>query len=98
VVELEGIITKQPISILIDLGSNLSYVSPQVVEECSLHRKKHTKAWLVQLDTGTKRKMVEAVESCPIQMEGFRTQADLNVLPLGSYDVLLGMDWLAAHK
>jgi len=30
VVDLEGIISKQPIFILINLGSNLSYVSPQV--------------------------------------------------------------------
>jgi hypothetical protein len=28
----------------------------------------------------------------------FPTQATLNVLPLGSYDLLIGMDWLAAHK
>jgi hypothetical protein len=30
--ELEGIISKKPIFILIDLGSNISYVSPQVVD------------------------------------------------------------------
>ena len=24
-------------------------------------------------------------------------KADLNVLPLGSYDVLIGMDWLEKH-
>jgi len=35
VVELEGIIVKQPISILIDLGYNLSYVSSQVFEACA---------------------------------------------------------------
>jgi hypothetical protein len=51
VVDLEGIIYKQPISILIELGSNISYASPQVVETCSLQRKKHAKAWLVQLST-----------------------------------------------
>jgi hypothetical protein len=28
----------------------------------------------------------------------FPTQATLNLLPLGSYDLLIGMDWLAAHK
>jgi hypothetical protein len=28
----------------------------------------------------------------------FPTQATLNVLPLGSYYMLIGMDWLAAHK
>jgi hypothetical protein len=62
VVELEGIISKQPISILIDPGSNLSYVSPQVVEACSLQRKKHAKSWLVQLAIGTKRKVAKVIE------------------------------------
>jgi hypothetical protein len=96
-VEMEGIISKQPISILIDPGSNLSYVSPQVVEACSLQRKKHAKAWLVQLATWTKRKVAEVIEDCPFEMSGLHTQETLNILPLGSYDVLLGMDWLA-HK
>jgi hypothetical protein len=36
VVDMEGIISKKPISILIDLSSNLSYVSPQVIEPCAL--------------------------------------------------------------
>ena len=40
---------------------------------------------------------MEVVEACPIRMEVFQTQVVLNILPLGSYDVLLGMDWLAAH-
>ena len=31
-------------------------------------------------------------------MDGLVTYADLNALPLGSYDVLIGMDWLEAHK
>ena len=30
-------------------------------------------------------------------MDGLVTYVDLNVLPLGSYDVLIGMDWLEAH-
>jgi len=31
-------------------------------------------------------------------MNGFPTQDTLNILPLGSYDMLIEMDWLAAHK
>ena len=31
-------------------------------------------------------------------MNGIPTQATLNILPLGSYDQLIGMDWLASHK
>jgi hypothetical protein len=41
VVELEGIVSKQPISILIEPRSNFSYISPQFVEACALQRKKH---------------------------------------------------------
>ena len=38
------------------------------------------------------------VEKCPLVMNGLVTCVDLNVLPLGSYDVLIGMDWLEAHR
>ena len=31
-------------------------------------------------------------------MNGLVTYVDLNVLPLGPYNVLIGMDWLEAHK
>ena len=27
-----------------------------------------------------------------------KTKVKLNVLPIGSYDILLGMDWLEKHK
>ena len=30
-------------------------------------------------------------------MNGLSTRAKLNVLPLGSYDCLIGMDWLDQH-
>jgi hypothetical protein len=31
-------------------------------------------------------------------MDEFPTQATLNILPLGLYDLLIGMDWLATYK
>ena len=31
-------------------------------------------------------------------MKDFKTQVDLNILPLGSYDLLIGMDWLEKHR
>jgi hypothetical protein len=52
---------------------------------------------LVQLATGTKRKVIELVKSCSIDMEGMSTKDELNILPLGSYDFLIGMDWLDQH-
>jgi hypothetical protein len=36
VVEMEGMISNHLVSILIDPGSNMSYVSPQNIEKCKL--------------------------------------------------------------
>jgi rRNA processing protein Gar1 len=70
VVEVEGKIAKQYVSILIDPRSNISYVAPQIVDSCALQKCKHKKSWLVQLATRTKRKVSELVEACPLEMNG----------------------------
>jgi hypothetical protein len=98
VVEIEGMITNHLVSILIDPSSNLSYIAPKAVDKCKLQPHKHTKPWLVQLAIGTKRKVAEVIPACQFIMGEFPTQATLNILPLGSYDLLIGMDWLATHK
>ena len=38
------------------------------------------------------------VRKCPFVIDGLVSYIDLNVLPLGSYDVVIGMDWLGAHR
>jgi hypothetical protein len=55
---------------------------------------KYKKSWLVQLATGAKRKINELVEYCPIDMNGLNTKVYVKIIPLGSYDCLIGMDWL----
>jgi hypothetical protein len=44
-----------------------------------------------------KRKVNELVKSCPMDMNEFNTMEYLNILPLGSYDFIIGMDWLEQH-
>ena len=97
VVEFACKIVDQSVSILIDPGSTHSYIIPRVVEICALKKVKHRESWLVQLATGTKRKVSEVIDNLALSMIGLVTCVDLNVLPLGSYDVLIGMDWLEAH-
>ena len=83
---------------MIDPGFTHSYITPRVVEICAFKKVKHWKTWLVQLATRTKRKVSELIKKCPLVMNGLITCVVLNVLPLGSYDVLIGMDWLEAHR
>jgi hypothetical protein len=96
-IEVEGMIDNQPFIILIDSGASHSYIDPRVVESLHLSRRKHEKSWLVQLAIGTKRKVTELVTSCPVDMKGLSMKAKLNILPLGSYDILIGMDWFDQH-
>jgi hypothetical protein len=64
VVEIEGMITNHLVSILIDPGSNLSNIAPKAVDKCKLQPHKNTKPWLVQLATGTKRRVAEVILAC----------------------------------
>ena len=57
VVEMEGMISHHPISILIDPGSNMSYFTRKNIKKCKLHPIKHAKSRLVQLATRTKKKV-----------------------------------------
>ena len=53
---------------------------------------------MVQLATGTKHKVTSYVRNCELLMNGFITNVDMNILTLGSYDMLIGLDWLEKHK
>eukprot|EP00253_Pinus_taeda_P029605 PITA_29605 len=96
-VEFEGKISNLSLAVLIDPGATLSYVSPKIVEQCKLQSEKFRNPWLVQLATGAKRRVLAKINNCSLTIAGQPIVADLNILLLGSYDVLIGMDWLEKH-
>ena len=49
IIEMEGKLCDQVISILIDPRSNYSYVSPNLVDKCGLSKELHVEYWLLQL-------------------------------------------------
>jgi hypothetical protein len=52
---------------------------------------------MVQLATRAKRKVVDLIKACPVDLNGISTKGDFNILLLGSYECLIGMDWLDQH-
>jgi hypothetical protein len=96
-IEVEGMINNQIISILIDSEDIHSYIYPKMVESLHFPRSKHGKPFLVQLATGAKRKVNEMVKSCLMDMNGLNPKVDLDIFPLGSFDCVIGMDWLDQH-
>jgi hypothetical protein len=93
-IKVEGKIINQPVTILIDSGEIQCYIDPKIVDRLYLGKSKLGKSSLVQLAIGTKRRIHDMARSCPISLNGMNTSTDPNIIPLGSYDVLIGMDWL----
>jgi hypothetical protein len=96
-IEVEGMIDNHPITILIDSGASHSYIDSNLVERFKLKKRKHEKSCLVQLDTRIKRRINDLVKEFPINMNQTNTKEDLNIIILGYYDYLIGMDWLEMH-
>jgi hypothetical protein len=98
VVEIKGKIHDTQISILIDPRATLIYITPDVVESNKLKKQKHAKSWLVQLATCTKRKVVNFISNLEFILDGQKIRNNMNILPLGSYYMVIGMDWFEKHK
>ena len=78
-VEVEGNLNQTPISILIDPGSSLNYISPDLVAKWNLSIEKYENSWLVQQATGDKRKLISFIKDCTVSMDQFETSMKLNV-------------------
>jgi hypothetical protein len=96
-IEVEGKIINKPAAILIDSRVSHCYIDPKIVDRLHLEKIKLGKVSLVQLSTVTKRRIHYMVRSCSISLNGVNTSIDLNIIPLGYYDILIGMDWLEKH-
>ena len=68
------------------------------MESNKLKKIRHAKSWLVQLATGTKRKVVDFISDYEFSLASQNIKTNMNILPLGSYDLIIKMDWLERHK
>jgi len=91
---MEGKVCNQIIYILIDPSSNYSYIIPMLVEWGQSNQESHEKSCLVQLAMRIKKRVKYWVKDFPIELNGMTIVENFNVLPLGEYNMLLGMDWL----
>eukprot|EP00253_Pinus_taeda_P034736 PITA_34736 len=95
---MEGKLCDRVVSIFIDIESNYSYVSPDLVDKCGLNKEMHIESWLVQLAIKTKKRGHHWVRACAFELNGMPTSTHLNFLPFRSYNMILDKDWLFTHK
>ena len=97
-VETIGSIRGISLSVLFDSGAIDSFISLSIVSKCKLDAMKQYHGWQVELASGIKVSTGSVVHKCGLSLGSFDTIVDLRVIPLGSYDVVLGMEWLGSHR
>jgi hypothetical protein len=98
VIETSGLLKGKTISILFDSGATDSFISSSLIEKCGLAVVGQGVKWQVELASGAKMTTDLCVQGCNLRLGPFSTNVDLRVIPLGSYGVVLGMDWLSTHE
>ncbi|KAJ0765680.1 putative nucleotidyltransferase, Ribonuclease H [Helianthus annuus] len=86
------------VTVLFDSGADTSYVSLKVSQilkrTLTLLNTKHT----VELANGKSLEATHIVKDCNLVLAGQTFSIDLIPIVLGSFDVVIGMDWLSQHQ
>lgn len=96
-VRLQGVISNCQVSMLIDSGSSHSFINDHIAEHIPGVRH-HTPRMRVRVADGGFLFSDQELPNCSWHIQGVNFQTDLKILPLGCYDVILGMDLLEEHS
>uniref|UniRef100_A0ACD5VMB2 Uncharacterized protein n=1 Tax=Avena sativa TaxID=4498 RepID=A0ACD5VMB2_AVESA len=96
-IQLHAFIADHEVLILVDSGSSTSFINKQLADRLPDVQQLHKKC-LVNVADGTQYRCSTFIPACQWTSQGTTFATDLKVLPLGSFDAILGMDWLEEHN
>jgi hypothetical protein len=88
---LDGAIQNQPVKILVDSGSSHTFISERLASSLS-GIVPVSSPLSVQVANGQKLQCVSILPEAFWCVDGYQFQSDLKVLPLSTYDMILGLD------
>jgi hypothetical protein len=98
VVESSGTLNHINVKILFDSGATDSFISPSALEKSGLADYEHDDFKQVKMASGEKQAIGPSVDNCIVYLGVCTTRLKVYVTALGAYDLIIGMDWLAAHR
>lgn len=94
---LHGWVQDREVLMLVDSGSSHSFVSAALADHLQgAQASRHPLS--VRVVNGGQMRSVQEIPDCPWQTQGVGFHTSFKILPLGCYDAILGIDWLAAHS
>jgi hypothetical protein len=98
VVESSGMLNYVNVKILFDSGATDSFISPSALEKSGLEAYEHDDFKQVEMASRRKQVVGPSVDNCVVELGVCTTKLKVYVISLGAYDLIIGMDWLAAHR
>ena len=94
---LHGWVQDREVLMLVDSGSSHSFICESLAEHLQgVEASKNAMA--VRVANGGVMHCNRELPACSWRTQGVTFHTDLKVLPLGCYDVILGIDWLSQHS
>ncbi|GAV81701.1 RVP_2 domain-containing protein, partial [Cephalotus follicularis] len=84
--------------VLMDSGASHSFISARFASCLDVTLDCMSYIFDVSTPTGTSMYIDSVYRGCEMSMTGISLYADFIVLPIRDFDVILGMDWLSAHR
>lgn len=85
-------------SILIDTGASECFISPRLLSRFPKRSSFMGKSWIVKYANQSRAKVEKCLFEAQVEFPNFSIELNLYVAPLGSYDIIIGINWLSEHK
>jgi hypothetical protein len=97
VVESSGMLNHINVKILFDSGVTNSFISPSTLEKSGLAAYEHDDFKQFKMVSREKQVVGPSVDNCIVDLGVCTTWLKVYITALGAYDLIIRMDWLAAH-
>ncbi|KAI3825383.1 hypothetical protein L1987_06866 [Smallanthus sonchifolius] len=84
-------------SVLFDTGADMSFVSNDFKSLLGIKASKLDQSYTIELANGKLIKIEEVIQGCTLGLKNHTFSIDLLPVDLGSFDVVIGMDWLSKN-
>ncbi|KAJ0546937.1 putative nucleotidyltransferase, Ribonuclease H [Helianthus annuus] len=91
------LVNNRPASVLFDSGADRSFVSLSFEPLLAIPRTKLRKPLYVVVATGKLIVLDSVIRDCQLNLDNHLFPIDLTPMQLGSFDIIVGMDWLTKH-
>jgi hypothetical protein len=98
VLEMTGTVTNQTLSILIDPGATESFISGAALKRIKVKAVEQDEFSFMEMASRAKQKVGGKVMGCALNLGEFVLRDNLYVIILGTYDVVIRMDWLESYE